>query len=125
MSKEPKKSYWLPELCKNGMGKVLGVEDWSSRAACSCEQGNPVLDWVGDYVVSLVGCEGVQVDEQLVSLGKMLQHEVKLLDNCHPMVARKLFVTLADEVIENVIGTLDCHFHLAFLPLRIRLDWPG
>ena len=107
------------------MGKVLGVEDWSRRAACCCEQGNPVLDWVGDRVVSLVGGEGVQVDKQLVSLGKMLEHEVKLLDNCHPMVAGKLFIALADEVIENVIGTLNCHFHLAFFPLRIGLDWPG
>ena len=64
------------------------------------------------------------MDKQLVSLGKMLEHEVKLLDDRHPMVARKLFVALADEVIENVIGTFYCHFDFTFFPLRIGLDWP-
>ena len=107
------------------MGKVLGVEDWSSGAPCCCKQRNPVLDWVGDCVVGLVGGEGVQVDKQLVSLRKVLEHEVKLFDNCHTMVAGKLFITLADEVIEYVIRTLNCHFHLTFFPLWIGLDWPG
>ena len=106
------------------MGKVLGVEDWSRGAACCCEQGNPVLDWVGDCVMRRVGCERVQVHKQLVSLGKMLEHEVKLLDNRHSMMAGKLFVPLADEVVENVIRALNCYFNFAFLPLRIGLEGP-
>ena len=104
---EVKTAHRLPKLGKDGVSEVLRVEHRGSRAARGCIQGHPVLDRVWDCVVGGVGGEGVQVDEQLVSLREVLQHEVEPLDHRHPVVARELLVPLADQVVEDVVRTFN------------------
>ena len=49
------------------------------------------------------------MDEQLVRLVQLLQRHVELLDDRGPVVAGELLVGLADQVVDDVVRSLNVH----------------
>ena len=66
----------------------------------------------------------MEMDQEDVSLLQMVQNVVELLDDCHPKVAGKLFVLLANDVMKNIIGTLNRDLNPAFGPFRTTARRP-
>ena len=108
---------WLPEFCEDWMGEVSRVRDRDGAAGLDDKQRDAVPDRVGDNVVVSVGREGVKVDQEEVGLLQVLQGVVELLHHGRPEDAGELLVLLADDVIEDLVWTLECDLHTTLVGL--------
>ena len=119
-----KTTNWLPEFCEDWMGEVSRVGDRHGAASLDDEQRDAVPDRVGDDVVVSIGCEGVKVNQEEVSLLQVLQGVVELLHHGRPEDTGELLVLLADDVIEDLVWTLESNLHTTLIGLRARGQRP-
>ena len=85
----------------------LSVKDRGPSPRREGEQGQTVPDGVWQRVVAGVGAEAVDVDQQLIRLVELLQGQVELFDDRGPVVTRKLFVCLTNDIVDDVVWALD------------------
>ena len=58
---------------------------------------------VGQRVVRLVAGERLQVNEELVDVAEVLQHDVELPDDRVPVLGGEHLLPLADDVVQRVV----------------------
>ena len=85
----------------------LSVKDRGPSPRREGEQGQTVPDGVWQRVVAGVGAEAVDVDQQLIRLVELLQGQVELFDDRGPVVTRKLFVCLTNDIVDDVVWAFD------------------
>ena len=119
-----KTANWLPEFCEDWMGKVRRVGNRDGAAGLDDKQRDSVPDRVGDDVVVSVGREGMKVDQEEVCLLQVLQGVVELLHHSRPEDAGELLVLLADDVVEDLVWTLECDLHTTLVSLGARGQRP-
>ena len=107
----------LPEGGKDWVGQVLGVGNRSRASLLDHEHGKTNPERIGNVVVSRVGGEGVKMNQEDVGLLKMLDGVVELLDNGRPVNAGELLLLLTDDVVQDLVWTLQSDLHPAFVVL--------
>ena len=108
----------LPEGGEDWVGQVLRVWNWCCAARLDDEHGQTNPERIRNVVVGRVGGEGVEMDQEDVCLLKMLDGVVELLDNRSSVNAGKLFLLLTNDIVQDLIWTLQSDLYPTFVVVR-------